>query len=188
MKNVKQNDFNSISPSGACRMGETDVTYYKIGNRLWFDKKAIEIVLTGKNQHNLLGQYKDPKNHRKIFDAEKNLIMEIISKTGVYNYLSKARSVKEENRYAFYAGVKEIENPTEAKVTEPLQMPIKIPEKETESYVTIKKIGEDLEIHSNVNGESIEDKNNNLVQMLLSAAHEVIAGNIRIMRTGNKTV
>lgn len=175
-------NYETLSPSGVCRMGEVDVTYYKRGNRLWFDRKHIEKVLTGRNQHNILGQYKDPKNHAQIFDAERKILVYIISKTGVNNYLQKAWSVKEENRYTFYAGVKEIENPTESKITEPLQIPIKIPE----PYVTIKKIGEGLEIHSNVNGESIEEKNNNLVQMLLSAAHEVIAGNICIMATGTK--
>lgn len=178
-------NFETISPSGVCRMGEVDVTYYKRGNRLWFDRKNIEKVLTGRNQHNILGQYKDPKNHAQIFDADRKILVYIISKTGVNNYLQKAWSVKDENRHTFYAGVKSIENPTEAKVTEPLQMPIEIPEK-TDSYVTIKKIGDGLEIHSNVNGESIEAKNNNLVQMLLDAAHEIIAGNICIMPTAGK--
>ena len=179
--------YEILSPSGVCRMGETDVNYYKRGNRLWFDRKHIEKVLTGRNQHNILGQYKDPKNHAQIFDDVSNKTIYIISKTGVYNYLQKAWSVKEENRYAFYAGVKEIENPAEAKVTEPLQMPIKLPEKEAESYVTIKKIGESFEIFSNFSGENVKDRNMNIVSFLLSAVHEIIAENNRITAADTKT-
>ena len=89
--NINPKDYKIVFPSGVCRMGNLHVTYYRInGNHLWFDKKAIELVLTGKNQHNLLGQANDPKNHSKIFDSNRNEVIEIISNKGVQNYLEKA--------------------------------------------------------------------------------------------------
>ena len=184
-KSVNPDEFSKVFPSGVCQMGDTEVTYYRLsGNRLWFDKKAIELVLTGKNQHNLLGQYKDPKNHSRIFDTNRNEVIEIISKTGVHNYLKKAWSVTEESRYSFYSGIKTIENPREAKVTEPLQIPmfkIEQPKKEVNPYVKIVQDDDEMKVYSSIAGRNSSEKNANIVQMLLTVAREIMAGNVEIM-------
>lgn len=169
-------EMERLFPAGVCPMGGFEVTYYKRGNRLWFDKKGIELVLTGKNQHNLLGQYKDPKNHMRIFDTQRNEAVEIISKSGVHNYLKKAWSVKEENRHAFYAGIKSIETKSESKITEPLQMPLveDAPEEKLQESgftIIIEKKGERVEVvHRGIEPSEI-------VKVLLGIAQEMINGN-----------
>ena len=175
-KSANINDYNKISPSGICRMGEIDVTYYRLGNRLWFDKLAVEKVLTGKNQHNLLGQYKDPKNHSNLFDLERKEVVAIISKTGIHNYLKKAWSVKEENRHYFYAGLKTIEKPGETKETEPLQMPIfnsSVPMK-VNPFIKITDMDGQYSIDYTIDGKNGEEKMQNLARMLISAANAVM--------------
>ena len=179
-------EIEKMLPSGVCRMGNTKVTYYKRGNRLWFDKKGIELVLTGKNQHNLLGQYKDPKNHTRIFDIERKEVVDIISKTGVHNYLKKAWSVKDENRHAFYAGVKYIETKRESKISEPLQMPLteateeeKPQEQESGFTIIIEKKGERVEVvHRQIEPSEI-------VKVLLGIAQEMINGNYQTEENKN---
>ena len=177
---AKLNDYNKISPSGICRMGNTDVTYYRMnGNRLWFNKKQIEYVLTGKNQHNLLGQYKDARNHGRIFDTDRKEIIDVISKTGVQNYLKKAWSVPDENRHSYYSGIKNIENPAVEKETEPIQMPIfdtEIPVK-VNPFVKIYIKDDQYFIDFCVVGQSINDKKHNLAQMLITAANGVLTEN-----------
>lgn len=170
-------EMERLFPAGICQMGDVEVKYYKRGNRLWFDKKGIELVLTGKNQHNLLGQYKDPKNHMRIFDTQRNEAVEIISKSGVHNYLKKAWSVKEENRHAFYAGIKSIETKRESKITEPLQMPLSesVQEETQESGFTIiiEKKDERVEVvHRGI-------KPSEIVKVLLGIAQEMINGNYK---------
>lgn len=171
-------EMERLLPAGVCQMGGVEVTYYKRGNRLWLDKKGIELVLTGKNQHNLLGQYKDPKNHMRIFDTQKNEAVEIISKSGVNNYLKKAWSVKEENRHAFYAGIKSIEAKRESKITEPLQMPLteateeeKPQELDSGITIIIEKKDDRVEVvHRGIEPSEI-------VKVLLGIAQEMINGN-----------
>jgi len=171
-------EMERLLPAGVCPMGDFNVTYYKRGNRLWFDKKGIEFVLTGKNQHNLLGQYKDPKNHMRIFDTQRNEVVDIISKTGIHNYLKKAWSVKDENRHAFYAGVKYIETKRESKISEPLQMPLteateeeKPQEQESGFTIIIEKKDERVEVvHRGIEPSEI-------VKVLLGIAQEMINGN-----------
>ena len=181
MKN-NANNLVKLSPSGNCRMGETEVTFYRSGNRIWFDKKAIEFVLTGKNQHNLLGQYKDPKNHSRIFDEVSHQPVDVISPTGVKNYLKKAWSVDDMARRAYYDGLKNMDKPQrEEKQAEPLQMPIfnaDIPVK-INDFVKISKNSDgkmDVEFH--VSGGSRDEKNQNLVKMLISVASDIANGNI----------
>lgn len=178
-KSVNINDYNKVSPSGVCRMGSTDVTYYRTnGNRIWFDKKQIEYVLTGKNQHNLLGQYKDARNHGKVFDTERHEVVEVINKTGVHNYLRKARSVTEERRHDFYSGIKTLENPREEKVSEPIQIPIfgaEIPVT-INPFIKISETNGQFTIDYVVAGRTFEEKKHNLAQMLISAANGVMTG------------
>lgn len=178
-KNVQNvNDYNKVAPSGKCRMGNTEVTYYRMnGNRLWFDKLQIERVLTGKNQHNLLGQYKDHRNHGTIFDTEKLILVDVISKTGIQNYLKKAWSVKDENRHDYYSGIKNIENPHEKTVTEPLQMQmfdIKEPEK---SCIKITETDGSYSVDYNVDGKNSDEKMQKIARMLISVANGLMTGN-----------
>ena len=178
MKKSQLNEYNKVFPSGVCQMGSTSVTYYRISKKIWFDKKAIEFVLTGKNQHNLLGQYKDPRNHNRIFDTNRKEVIDVISKTGVHNYLKKAWSVAEENRYAFYAGMKTIEKPHEKTVTEPIQMPI-FEEKEATNVNPVVKITEidgTYSIDYSVSGKNVDEKKQNLAKMLIAAANNVLTG------------
>ena len=179
---INPHDYNLVFPSGVCQMGKYNVTYYKMGNRLWFDKKDIELVLTGKNQHNLLGQYKDPKNHNKIFDTNRKEVIEVISNKGVRNYLEKARSVSEENRYDFYYGVKRIENPREKVADEPIQMPIfkAEPHDEVEPYINIVQKNGKTEVSCAIEGKSKEERNNRIIQMLLNVASELMSGKIAV--------
>lgn len=180
MKTEANANYSKLFPSGICRMGDTDVTYYRTANRLWFDKKAIEFVLTGKNQHNLLGQYKDPKNHSKIFDGERKELIEVINVTGVKNYLQKAWSVCDENRRAFYNGLKTLDRKPSERVAEPLQMPI-FPE-QTEKVKEFVKIQKDdngeFDIAFTVSGESTDEKKRNIVNMLLSVANQLANGDV----------
>ena len=160
-------------------MGGTSVTYYRVSNRIWFDKKQIEYVLTGKNQHNLLGQYKDPKNHNQIFDTNKKQVVEVISKTGVHNYLKKARSVAEENRHAFYTGLRAIENPREKKLTEPIQMPMfnaDIAVKVNPFVKVTEEVDGNYSIDYTVAGKNVDEKKQNLAKMLIAAANNVMTG------------
>ena len=184
-KNVNMSDYQQLPPSGICRMGKTDVTYYRTnGGRVWFDKLQIEYVLTGKNQHNLLGQYKDHRNHSTIFDTDKNVLVDVISKTGVSNYLKKAWSVKDENRHDFYSGVKSIEQPKDEKVSEPLQMPIF----ETGISVSVKpfvKISEDdgkYNVDYRVSGKDEAEKRMNIASLLISAANSIMTGNTAMVK------
>ena len=179
-KSQQYGEFNRVNPSGVCRMGDTDVTFYRMnGNRLWFDKKAIEKVLTGKNQHNILGQDKDARNHGRIFDEEQKKVIYVISKTGVYNYLKKAWSVKDENRHYFYDGVKEIENPQEKKLTEPLQIPFFNAEIDVKvnNFVKISEANGQYFIDFTASGRNPEEKKHNLAKMLIAAANAVMVGN-----------
>ena len=91
-----------------CKMGSEVTPIYLLSKKKWFDKKIIERVLTGKNQHNLLGQATDPKNHMVVIDGESLRMIEIISESGVRNYLKRARSVKDECKKDFYDGLKKI--------------------------------------------------------------------------------
>ena len=178
MKKQTAENMESISPSGVCRMGSVDVTYYLRGKRLWFDKKSIEKVLTGKNQHNLLGQYKDPKNHSKVFDTERKMVVDIISKTGVHNYLRKAWSVKEENRHDFYAGIKSLEE-GKTTVTEPLQMPIfsgNVPVK-VNPFIKISEKDGQFSVDFTVGGQNFEEKKHTVARMLISVANSIMTGN-----------
>lgn len=179
-KSININEYNKVTPSGVCRMGETNVTYYHTnGGRLWFDKLAIERVLTGKNQHNLLGEYKDHRNHGKIFDTERKEVVAVINKTGVNNYLKKAWSVKDENRHNFYAGIKELESPKEKKVTEPLQIPMfntDIPVT-VNPFVKISEVDGKYNIDYTVGGDNPDEKKRNLAMMLISAANSILSGN-----------
>lgn len=183
-KSININDYNKVSPSGVCRMGETNVTYYHTnGGRLWFDKLAIEKVLTGKNQHNLLGQYKDPRNHGVIFDTDRKAVVAVINKTGVNNYLRKAWSVKDENRHDFYTGVKELESPKEKKVTEPLQIPmfnVDVPVS-VNPFVKISEVDGQYNIDYTVGGKSADEKKQNLAKMLISAANSIMTGNTKLI-------
>lgn len=124
----KRNDLPTVPLSGTVRMGKTDVPYYRMnGNRLWFDKRSIELVLTGKNQHNLLGQYKDHRNHSRIFDGTRKFAVDIISAKGVYNYLEKAWSVPDENRNDYYSGLRTLKQGREQQEAEPLQLSLTEP-------------------------------------------------------------
>ena len=184
-KTVNTNDYQQIAPSGTCRMGGTDVTYYRTnGGRLWFDKLQIEFVLTGKNQHNLLGQYKDHRNHSTIFDTDKNCLVDVISKTGVHNYLRKAWSVKDENRHEFYSGIKSIENPREEKLTEPIQIPMFNTEVKinVNPFVKISEADGHYSIDYTVGGNSADEKRQNLAKMLISAANSVLSGNTQTVK------
>ena len=176
------NNYNKVLPSGVCRMGDTEVTYYRIGaNRLWFDKMAIEKALTGKNQHNLLGQYKDPKNHSLLFDLERKSVVAIISRKGIQNYLARAWSVGEERRHDFYAGLKSIEKPEEIK-SEPLQMPIfntSVPVK-VNPFVKISDVDGQYSIDYTIDGDTADEKLQNLAKMLISAANAVMTGNEKV--------
>ena len=178
-KTHNANEYNRVSPSGICRMGDTDVAYYRMnGNRIWFDKKAIEKVLTGKNQHNILGQDKDARNHGRIFDEDRKQVIYVISKTGVYNYLKKAWSVKDENRQCFYDGVKKIEKTQEVKHSEPLQMPIfnaNIPVN-INPFVKISENNGNFCIDFNVSGKNFDEKRQNLAKILISAANSIMTG------------
>ena len=179
MKNNEK--LESISPSGVSRMGETDVAFYKRGNRLWFDKKAIEKVLTGKNQHNLLGQYKDPKNHGIIFDLDRKEKVAVISKAGVSNYLQNAWSVKDENRHCYYSGVKAIENPQKETTAEPLQMPMFDEKNLPKLAVKIIENSDGTEVYSTFDDQNPEDLNKKIIKMLLSTAQELMSGSLKVM-------
>jgi hypothetical protein len=177
MKN-NSSAVETISSSGVCRMGSVDVAYYLKGKRLWFDKKSIEKVLTGKNQHNLLGQYKDPKNHAKVFDPDRKAVVDIISKTGVHNYLRKAWSVKEENRHDFYAGIKAIED-GKSTVTEPLQMPFfngNVPVK-VNSFIKISENDGQYSVDFTVDGKTFDEKKQCVARMLIAVANTILTGN-----------
>jgi len=177
---AKLNEYNKVSPSGFCQMGSTEVPYYRMnGNRLWFDKKAIERVLTGKNQHNLLGQYKDAHNHGKVFDTNRKEVVDVISKTGVKNYLEKAWSVSDERRHDYYSGLKSIENPREEKVSEPLQIPIFNADinVKVNPFIKIYEKNGQVFIDYTVNGRSFDEKKHNLAAMLISAANGIMTGN-----------
>ena len=182
-KNV--NDYQKMSPSGVCRMGNTDVTFYRTnGGRVWFDKLQIEFVLTGKNQHNLLGQYKDHRNHSTVFDTERNVLVDVISKTGVHNYLRKAWSVKDENRHDFYAGVKSIEQPKDEKVSEPLQIPmfnVSVPVT-VKPFVKISEADGTYMVDYTVNGKTLSEKKQNLASLLIAAANGILTGNIEAVK------
>lgn len=178
MKNY--NDLEQMSPSGICKMGSTDVTYYRTdGGRVWFDKLAIEFVLTGKNQHNLLGQYKDHRNHGRIFDTERKEAVEVISPTGVKNYLSKARSVSEENRHAFYHGLKSMDKTRKDDVSEPIQMPMfnASVSVAVNPFIKISELNGLVNIDYTINGKNPVEKRQNLAKMLISAANAVLTGN-----------
>ena len=179
-KTVNINDFQQIAPCGTCKMGATDVTYYRTsGGRLWFDKLQIEYVLTGKNQHNLLGQYKDARNHGIFFDTERKMLVDVINKTGVTNYLKKAWSVKDENRHDFYAGVRSIENPRGKKISEPLQIPMFNTEVKVNvnPFVKISENGGQYTIDYTIDGNNANEKRQNLAKMLIMAANSVLNGN-----------
>ncbi len=119
----KRDDLPTVPITGMVRMGRIEVPYYRMnGNRLWFDKRSIEFVLTGKNQHNLLGQYKDYRNHTRIFDSTRKMVVDIISAKGVYNYLEKAWSVPDENRNDYYCGLRTLKQGREMQESEPLQL------------------------------------------------------------------
>ena len=100
--------IQSAIASGYCRMGNEVTPIYELRRKKWFDKKVIERVLTGKNQHNLLGQATDPKNHEVIIDGGTSRMVEIISERGVRNYLSKARSVSDECKQLYFASLKNV--------------------------------------------------------------------------------
>ena len=176
---VNLNDYNKVSPSGKIKMGETMVTYYRLsGNRLWYDKKAIERVLTGKNQHNILGADKDPRNHGKIFDMDRKEIVSVISKTGVSNYLKKAWSVTEERRHDYYSGVKKLENPQEKTVSEPLQIPIynaNIPVK-VRNFIKISEDNGQFLVDYAVAGTTTDEKNRAVATMLITVANSILTG------------
>ena len=105
-----------------CKMGNEITPVYMLSRKKWFDKKIIEKVLTGKNQHNLLGQATDPKNHMVVIDGETLRMVEIISESGVRNYLKKARSVTDESKQDFYTGLKRLSSEKFIEVSkEPLQ-------------------------------------------------------------------
>ena len=179
----KPNALDKYSPSGTVRMGDTDVTFYRTGSRIWLDKKAVEFVLTGKNQHNLLGQYKDPKNHSRIFDDVSHQPVDVISPTGVKNYLKKAWSVGDENRRAYYEGLKGMDTVKKDKFSEPLQMPIfnsEIPMK-VNNFVKITKDSKGgYDVEYTVDGETKEEKKQNVVRMLLSVANDIVSGNVKV--------
>ena len=181
--NISINDYNMVFPAGVCRMGNTNVTFYRLsGNQLWFDKKDIEFVLTGKNQHNLLGQYKDPKNHNKIYDTYRKETVEVISRMGVQNYLTSARSVSEENRFAFYTGVKNI--PREEKIPEPVQIPFfKAEETKPDPYIKITQKNGKTEVLCTMEEKNKEERNLHIIQVLLNVVGELIAGKIFVRDT-----
>ena len=114
--------MQSASPSGYCRFGNEVTPVYELRKKKWFDKKVIERVLTGKNQHNLLGQSSDPNNHTVIIDSDSSRMVEIISDSGVKNYLKRARSVTDDSKQLYYASVKSISGKKpEIEIDEPLQ-------------------------------------------------------------------
>ena len=184
-KTINVDDYNKVSPSGFCRMGDIDVPYYRMnGNRLWFDKKAIELVLTGKNQNNMLGSYKDARNHGKVFDTEKHEVVSVISKTGVHNYLKKAWSVKDENRHDFYCGIKSIENPREEKVSEPIQIPMfnSGVEVAMKPFVKISDMDGRYNVDYTVGGKDADEKHQNIAKMLISVANSIMTGNTKLVK------
>ena len=184
-KTINLSDYNMIAPSGVCRMGSTDVTYYRMnGNRLWFDKKQIEYVLTGKNQNNMLGSYKDARNHGKIFDTQRKEIVPVISKAGVCNYLKKAWSVKDENRRSFYEGLKTIESPKDEKVSEPLQIPMfnAAVEVDVKPFVKISDSDKGYLVDYTVGGKDVAEKHRNLARMLISVANELMTGKFETVK------
>ena len=178
MKKVTKN-LEILSPSGECQMGETNVTYYRTSNRVWFDKKAIEFVLTGKNQHNLLGQYKDPKNHGQIFDNARNESIYVITKAGVINYLATARKVDDERRGAFYTGLRNMDKPAEKKmVTEPLQSSLWSGAEQPKvlPYIKIQETSKgNYDVQWMLDGESEEAKKSEVARILLECAKNLIA-------------
>ena len=176
MKN--STNLEKMSPSGICRMGDTDVTFYRTdGGRIWFDKIAIEFVLTGKNQHNLLGQYKDHRNHGRVFDTERKEAVDVISPTGVKNYLSKARSVTEECRHAFYHGLKSMDKTRKDDVSEPIQMPFVAPVTVTVNpFIKISETNGHYSIDYTGKGKNASERKQNLAKMLISAANSILTG------------
>ena len=182
MKNTAVKNLESLSPSGECRMGDINVTYYRISNRVWFDKKAIEVVLTGKNQHNLLGQYKDPKNHSQIFDNARNEAVYVITKNGVNNYLQKARSVDDVHREFFYAGLRNMDKPVEkppVKPLEPLQSSLwsgTDQSAKVQPYIKIQKTptGE-YDVQWMIDGDSDETKKVEVIRILLRCVQNMVA-------------
>ena len=182
MKKNTTDNFERYSPSGACRMGDTEVTYYRMTNgRLWLDKKAVEFVLTRKNQHNLLGQYKDPKNHSRIFDTAINMPIDVISPAGVKNYLKKAWSVSDENRRTYFEGLKNLDKPNQEAPAEPFQMPMfnaALPISMNDFVKISKNSSGKLDVEYFVSGNTVEEKNRNLVKMLLYVASGIADGSL----------
>ena len=108
-------------------------------------------------------------------------MIEVISNKGVKNYLEKARSVKEESRFDFYNGVKNIDNPNKKMETEPLQMPIlsSVSKKEEKPLISITQKDGITEVASVMEGAG-DDRKNRIVQMLLNAASDLMAGKIAV--------
>lgn len=128
--------IRTVTADSYCRMGNEVTPVYMFSRKKWFDKKVVERVLTGKNQHNLLGQATDPKNHMVVIDGDSSRILDIISESGVRNYLKKARSVKDECKQIYYEGLKRMtpDRPVIEDMKEPLQ-----PQLQMLPYVRVEK-------------------------------------------------
>ena len=176
--------LDQLSPSGLCQMGDTEVRFYKTPRgRLWMDKKMIELVLTGKNQHNLLGSYKDPKNHCRIFDTAASRPVDVISPAGVKNYLKDARTVCDENRRNYYEGLKSLEQQKQETPAEPLQMAIfntAIPVEQNDFVRISKDSSGELDVEYFVSGNTVEEKNRKLINMLLHVANGIADGSLGV--------
>lgn len=88
-----------------CKMGSEVTPVYRIRRKNWFDRKVIERVLTGRNQHNRLGCDVDIENHAVIIDGDTSKLTNIISEIGVKNYLKRSRVVSDESKQLYYDGL-----------------------------------------------------------------------------------